>query len=161
MEGRSKREQIYVFLQPIHFVVQKKLTQYCKAIIFHFLKLFSNEMSWFLLLLSSDAILINVWGAGEREMKPMWQNTNNLNLDECILGSITLFFQFFYVFNFSKRMYTGKLSEKPENLSLIIVYAFLFSYYYAISISRVFYKSCCKYKECPDKDLLYSTRNYT
>ena len=71
-------------------------------------------------------------------MKPMRQNTNNLNLDEYVLVSIILFFQFFYVFNFSKRMYRGKLNEKPENLSLIILYAFLFSYYYAISISRLF-----------------------
>ena len=46
--------------------------------------------------------------------------------------------QFFYVFNFFKRMYRGKLNEKPENLSLIILYTFLFSYYYAISISRLF-----------------------
>lgn len=94
-------------------------------------------------------------------MKLMWQNTNNLNLDECILVPITLYFQFFYVFNFSKRMYRGKLNEKPENLSLIILYAFLFSYYFAISISHVFYKFFVKYKECPDKDILYSTRNYT
>ena len=32
--GRSKREEIYVYIQLIHFIVQQKLTQHCKAIIF-------------------------------------------------------------------------------------------------------------------------------
>ena len=31
--GRSKREGIYVYIGLIHFVVQQKLTQHCKAII--------------------------------------------------------------------------------------------------------------------------------
>ena len=31
MVGRSKREGIYVHIQLIHFVVQQKLTQHCKA----------------------------------------------------------------------------------------------------------------------------------
>ena len=31
--GRSKREGIQVYIQLIHFIVQKKLTQHCKAII--------------------------------------------------------------------------------------------------------------------------------
>ena len=33
MERRSKRARIYVFTWLIHFVVQQKLTQHCKAII--------------------------------------------------------------------------------------------------------------------------------
>ena len=33
MGGRSKREGIDVYTQMIHFVVQQKLTQHCKAII--------------------------------------------------------------------------------------------------------------------------------
>ena len=31
--GRSEREGIYVYIQLIHFVVQQKLTQHCKATI--------------------------------------------------------------------------------------------------------------------------------
>ena len=30
---RRKREGIYVYIQPIHFIVQQKLTQHCKAIL--------------------------------------------------------------------------------------------------------------------------------
>ena len=33
VEGRLKRKGIYVYIQQIHFVVQQKLTQHCKAII--------------------------------------------------------------------------------------------------------------------------------
>ena len=29
--GRSKREGIFVYIQLIHFLVQQKLTQHCKA----------------------------------------------------------------------------------------------------------------------------------
>ena len=29
--GRCKREGIYVYIQLIHFIVQQKLTQHCKA----------------------------------------------------------------------------------------------------------------------------------
>ena len=32
---RLQREGMYVYVQLIHFVVQQKLTQHCKAIIFH------------------------------------------------------------------------------------------------------------------------------
>ena len=31
--GRSQREGIYVYIQLIHFVVQQKITQHCKATI--------------------------------------------------------------------------------------------------------------------------------
>jgi len=31
--GRSKREGIYVYIELIHFIIQQKLTQYCKTII--------------------------------------------------------------------------------------------------------------------------------
>ena len=31
--GRLQREGIYVYIELIHFVVQQKLTQHCKAII--------------------------------------------------------------------------------------------------------------------------------
>ena len=31
--GRAKKEGIYVYIQLIHFTVQQKLTQHCKAII--------------------------------------------------------------------------------------------------------------------------------
>ena len=31
--GRLEREGTYVYLKPIHLVVQEKLTQYCKATI--------------------------------------------------------------------------------------------------------------------------------
>ena len=31
--GRLKREWIYMYIEPTHFVVQHKLTQHCKAII--------------------------------------------------------------------------------------------------------------------------------
>ena len=34
VEGRSRREGIYVYIQLIHFIVQQKLTQHCKATIF-------------------------------------------------------------------------------------------------------------------------------
>ena len=33
MGRKSKKEGIYVYIQLIHFVVQRKLTQHCKAII--------------------------------------------------------------------------------------------------------------------------------
>ena len=33
MRGRSKREGIYVYIQMIHFVIQQKVTQHCKATI--------------------------------------------------------------------------------------------------------------------------------
>ena len=36
--GRSKREGIYVYIQLIHFVVQQKLTQHCKANILQYKK---------------------------------------------------------------------------------------------------------------------------
>ena len=36
MEGRPKREGIYVYIKLIHFVVQQKLTQHCEAIILQF-----------------------------------------------------------------------------------------------------------------------------
>ena len=32
MGGRSKREKIYVYIQLIHFIVQQKLMQHCKAV---------------------------------------------------------------------------------------------------------------------------------
>ena len=35
---RCKREEIQVYIQLIHFIVQKKLTQHCKAIILQFKK---------------------------------------------------------------------------------------------------------------------------
>ena len=38
VEGRSKREGIYVYIWLIHFTVQQKLTQHCKAIILQFIK---------------------------------------------------------------------------------------------------------------------------
>ena len=37
--GRSKREGIYIHIELIHFALQQKLTQYCKAIIFHLKKI--------------------------------------------------------------------------------------------------------------------------
>ena len=33
VEGRSKKEEIYIYKQPIHFIVQQKLTKQRKAII--------------------------------------------------------------------------------------------------------------------------------
>ena len=41
--GRSKREGIYVYVWLIHFLVQQKLTQYCKAIIIHLTTKKSDE----------------------------------------------------------------------------------------------------------------------
>ena len=38
MGGRFKRERIYVYTWLIHFAVQKKLTQHCKASIFQLKK---------------------------------------------------------------------------------------------------------------------------
>ena len=32
-EGRYKREEIYVYISLIHFIVQQKLTQHCKETI--------------------------------------------------------------------------------------------------------------------------------
>ena len=32
MGGRSKRERVYVFMEPIHVVVQQKLTQHFKQL---------------------------------------------------------------------------------------------------------------------------------
>ena len=37
-EGEVKRERIHVYIQLIHFIVQQKLTQHCKAIILQFKK---------------------------------------------------------------------------------------------------------------------------
>ena len=34
--GRSQREGIYVCVELIHFLVQQKVTQHCKAIVFQF-----------------------------------------------------------------------------------------------------------------------------
>ena len=36
MGGRAKREGLYVYIELIHFIVQQKLTQHCKAIILQF-----------------------------------------------------------------------------------------------------------------------------
>ena len=33
MEEKSKKEEIYLYVQLIHSAVQKKVTQHCKAII--------------------------------------------------------------------------------------------------------------------------------
>ena len=33
VEGRARRERTYVYIEPIHFVVPKKLSQHWKAII--------------------------------------------------------------------------------------------------------------------------------
>ena len=35
--GMPKREGIYVYIRLIHFAVQQKITQHCKATIFQFL----------------------------------------------------------------------------------------------------------------------------
>ena len=36
-DGRkSKRDGIYVYIQLIHFIVQEKLMQHCKATVLHF-----------------------------------------------------------------------------------------------------------------------------
>ena len=35
VEGRFKREGIYVYIQLIHFIVQQKLTPHCKTTIPH------------------------------------------------------------------------------------------------------------------------------
>ena len=48
MGGRFKREGIYVYIQLIHFIVQQKLTQHCKAIILPLKKY--REFPCFLLL---------------------------------------------------------------------------------------------------------------
>ena len=37
--GRSNRDRIYVYIELIHFIVQQKLTQHCKAIILQFKKI--------------------------------------------------------------------------------------------------------------------------
>ena len=39
MGRKSKEEGIYVYVEPIHFLVQHKLTQHCKATILPFLKM--------------------------------------------------------------------------------------------------------------------------
>ena len=36
--GRAKRDGIYVYIQLVHFIVQQKLTQHCKATISQFKK---------------------------------------------------------------------------------------------------------------------------
>ena len=36
--GRFKKEGIYVYIELLHIVVQQKLIQHCKAIIFQFTK---------------------------------------------------------------------------------------------------------------------------
>ena len=38
MGGRFKKEGIYVYIELLHIVVQQKLIQHCKAIIFQFKK---------------------------------------------------------------------------------------------------------------------------
>ena len=38
VQGRLKREGMYVYAWLIRFIVQQKLTQHCKAIILQFLK---------------------------------------------------------------------------------------------------------------------------
>ena len=43
--GRLQREGIYVYIELIHFVVQQKLTQHCKAIILEFKKYIKKEES--------------------------------------------------------------------------------------------------------------------
>ena len=37
--ARLKKEKLYVYLQLIYVVVQQKLTQYCKATVYLFLKI--------------------------------------------------------------------------------------------------------------------------
>ena len=44
-QGRSKREGTHVYIKPIHFIVQQKLTQHCKAIILQ-LKKKSHSLSY-------------------------------------------------------------------------------------------------------------------
>ena len=43
--GMSERERIYVYIQLIHFAVQQKLTQHCKATILQLKKNFFKEKS--------------------------------------------------------------------------------------------------------------------
>ena len=47
--GRSRREGIYVYKRVIHFTVQEKLAEHCKAIIFQFFKkkiMHKSKASW-------------------------------------------------------------------------------------------------------------------
>ena len=41
--GSSRREGIYVYMQLIHFLIQQKLSQSCKAIILQFFKKISVQ----------------------------------------------------------------------------------------------------------------------
>ena len=45
MGGRSKREEICVYIQLIHFFVQQNLTQYCKAIVLQPIKKKKKEFT--------------------------------------------------------------------------------------------------------------------
>ena len=45
MGGRSKREGIQVYIQLVHFIVQQKLTQHCKATILQWKKKNETENS--------------------------------------------------------------------------------------------------------------------
>lgn len=38
--GRSEKEEMYVYIQQIHFIVQQKQTQHCKATIPQYIKFF-------------------------------------------------------------------------------------------------------------------------
>ena len=46
MGGRSEKEEMYVYIQLIHFIVQQKQTQHCKATIPQYIKKFLKLLLW-------------------------------------------------------------------------------------------------------------------
>ena len=52
VRGRLKREGIYICLQLIHFIVQQKLTQHCKAIILQFKKRYLTKLLYITIIIS-------------------------------------------------------------------------------------------------------------
>ena len=54
--GRFKTEGIYVYTQLMHFVVQQKITQHCKAIIFQEINKWKKELNFFSSSLSVDVL---------------------------------------------------------------------------------------------------------
>ena len=54
--GSFKREGIYVYTQLMHFVVQRKITQHCKAIIFQEIHKWKKELNFSSSSLSVDVL---------------------------------------------------------------------------------------------------------
>ena len=70
--GRPEREGMYVHLQLIHFVVQQKLTQHCKAVILQLKKKNQSDAPAIITRYGEDKAGINGKYAKKGHPRPQW-----------------------------------------------------------------------------------------